>query len=641
MSIIEKSDRYIIGGDRYILKNNSRDLAISKSDLVEIGEERTINISVSSDQPYDRGYFYEVLHHTDSAIDLGRMNDGAMALYNHRRDDYVGVIERAWIESGRLYNTIRFDDHELAEKIVRSIQKGIMRNVSIGYAINDINVIDEKSDKPTLEAIRWTPFESSFVTVPADASVGVGRQYFDLSQSNDSSISPEVSENEGVRELSTVEEDITTPIMVDNNTETDIKNERALERARIQNILAAGKRFNCAERAEEAVESGMSEQDFFRSILSKQGVEEQTPVAAVAPIGMSKEERNEYSVLRAVGYAAGHLSADECGLELDVSRAIAKRDGRSTKGIFIDQSELVAYRAPYETGVPEAAGNLIETELLSERFIEQLYNESAFLPMGVTYLRDLTGNVEIPRESSYTTGYWVGEKQTIPEDEGTFDKISMSPKKLAARTKMTFEMTEQASIDLERLARQRLLRGLALELDRTIGFGSGVGSEPLGIVSHPETKSIVLGANGGALDWAALIAMQSELFANNVMGNLGYVMNARTKAKLQTTLDQSTGSGSWIWQTTAQGDGTIAGYRARCSNQIPNNLSKGTANNLTAIFFGDFSQVLLGLWSGMEILADPYSEFNEAIIQVRAMQLVDLQLTRGDYFCVATDVQNN
>lgn len=122
---------------------------------------------------------------------------------------------------------------------------------------------------------------------------------------------------------------------------------------------------------------------------------------------------------------------------------------------------------------------------------------------------------------------------------------------------------------------------------------------------------------------------------------MGYVLNARTKAKLQTTLDQTTGSGNWIWQTQTQGDGTIAGYRAKCSNQIPNNLSKGTANDLTAVFFGDFSQVMVGMWSGMEILANPYSEFSEAIIQVRAMQLLDLQLTRGDYFCVASDVQNN
>ena len=95
------------------------------------------------------------------------------------------------------------------------------------------------------------------------------------------------------------------------------------------------------------------------------------------------------------------MARDKVGLELEVSQALTERTGKAPKKIYIDQSELVAYRAPYETGVP-AAGDLIETELLSDRFIEQLFNQSAFLSMGVTYLRDLTGNIEIPRESTYT-----------------------------------------------------------------------------------------------------------------------------------------------------------------------------------------------------------------------------------------------
>ena len=208
---------------------------------------------------------------------------------------------------------------------------------------------------------------------------------------------------------------------------------------------------------------------------------------------------------------------------------------------------------------------------------------------------------------------------------------------------MTYEMTVQSSIDLEQLTRNRLMRAIALEIDRTIGFGSGTGEEPLGIVSHPEVKSIVLGTNGGELDWAALIAMQSELAFYNAMnqGTFGYVVNARTRGKLQTKLDHDTGAGRWIWQVgNDSAEGTIAGYRARCSNQIPNNLVKGTATNLSAAFFGDFSNVLLGIWSGLDLMANPYSQFDQAIISIRAMQMLDLNLTRGDFFAVATDVVN-
>ena len=644
-----EEDKFIDSGLK-IPRANSRSASFEGA---EITDDRTLELSVSSELPYLRHSFwgsayYEEWAHDERSIDLSRFNDSAMLLFNHNRDQYIGVIQRAWVNDKKLMNVVRFDTHDLAEQIYQSVKSGIIKNVSIGYEILELEKTKEAQNEPdTYRANLWMPFETSLVTVPADASVGVGRKYYNLSPTpsheNSSALETTELDQQSERELSGTEDSKTElPLMVDTPT-IDVEQERQLERDRIRNIQAGGKKFNCPELAEQAVEGGISEQDFFRQVLQKQNQQQpQEPVAGVVPVGMSNNERKKYSVLRAVGYAAGHIPESECGLELEVSREIQKRNNnKPTKGIYIDQSELVAYRAPYETGVPAAAGNLIETELLSERFIDQLVNESAFMGMGITYLRDLTGNVEIPRESTFTTGYWVGEKQTIPEDEGTFDKIAMSPKKLAVLTKYTFEMTEQSSIDLEAYARRRLLRGLALELDRTIGFGSGVGNEPLGIASHPETKSIVLGANGGALDWAALIAMQAELFANNAMGNMGYVLNARTKAKLQTTLDQTTGSGNWIWQTQTQGDGTIAGYRAKCSNQIPNNLSKGTANDLTAVFFGDFSQVMVGMWSGMEILANPYSEFSEAIIQVRAMQLLDLQLTRGDYFCVASDVQNN
>jgi HK97 family phage major capsid protein/HK97 family phage prohead protease len=612
---------------RQIPKHNTRFLELQP----EITDERTISLSVSSDTPYYRWFGYEELEHTEAAVDLSRFRDGANVLFNHNRDDYIAVIQKAWLDGGRLYNEIKFDTHELAEKIYQSIKSGIVRNVSIGYEINELKLIGQRDNIDVYRAVRWTPFESSIVTVPADHTVGINRSYFVIKEREN--LGGNVSE----------EKDMPDPTI-----EEIVINEKDVitsERERVQGIYALVKKYGHAELAQRAIEESLSIESARSLYLDKVNLEQkQDPVAAgVSPVGMSKKQRSDYSVIKAIGYAAGLIARDKVGLELEVSQAITERTGKAPKKIYIDQSELVAYRAPYETGVPAAAGDLIATELLSDRFVEQLFNQSAFLNMGVTYLRDLTGNIEIPRESTYSNGYWVGEKATIPESEGTFDKISLAPKKLAVLSKMTFEMLEQSSIDLERLVRARLIRGLALELDRTIGFGSGIGSEPLGIASHPEVQSIVLGVNGAPLTWEALIDMQSELAAANALtdGTSGYVINARTRGKLMKTLDQATGGGNWIYQSQGGNMGSIAGYKVLCSNQIPNNLVKGTATNLTAAFFADFSNVLLGIWSGMDVMANPYSEFNQAIIQIRAMQLADLNLTRGSYFVVATDVQNN
>ena len=612
-----------------IPKHNQRFVELAPN----ITEERTIELSVSSDKPYFRWFGWEELDHSEVSVDLSRFNDGAQVLFNHNRDDYIGIIQKAWLDGGKLYNKILFDTHELAEKIYQSISSGIVRNVSIGYEINEMKVTGQRDGVDVYRATRWTPFETSIVTVPADASVGVGRSYY----------IPAVGETLDKKEKSEAEN-------MDDSTPTFEINEKdilAKERERTQAIIAAGAKYGCTALAQRAIDDGLSIEQT-RSLILDEVKDRQPPVAkSLSPVDMSNKERRQYSFLKAIGYAAGKVSPKDVGLELEVSDHIqqTRMGGKAPEGIYVDQTQLVSYkRDPYDTQTPAAAGNLIATDLLSERFIDQLYNESAFLSMGVTYLRDLQGNVEIPRESSFTNGYWVGEGQPIIEDEGTFDKINLSPKKLACLTKMTYEMVNQASIDIERYARNRLIRGLALELDRTIGFGSGVGEEPLGIVSHPEVLSVVLGTNGGELTWSAIVDMIAEVDTANALngGSFGWVVNARTKAKLMKTLDDpTTGAGAWIWQNQNPVEGAIAGYRARCSNQIPNNLTKGTSTNLSAIFFGDFSNVLMGIWSGLDVMVDPYTESTNAIYRIIAKQLVDIELTRGSYFSVATDIINS
>ncbi len=338
-------------GDRAIPKNNYRSITLEKA---EISDNRELELSVSSDKPYQRWWYYEELDHSETAVDLSRFNDSANVLFNHNRDDYIGVIVKAWLENGTMRNIIRFDTHELAERIYNSVQNEIIRNVSIGYRIDELVLVKEsKNDLNTYRATSWTPLETSLVTVPADASVGVGRSYVDFRANS----------------ISTEEE---ATIMVDAPTIDKAEILKA-ERERSQALLAAGSKYNCPDLAQQGIKEGWSITELRSRIVDHKP--QQKPVADVSPVGMSNSERKRYSVLKAIGYAAKHLSKDEVGLELEVSKEIQKRTGTAPKGIYIDQAELVSYRAPYETGVPGAAGDLIETELLSERFIEQLYNQ--------------------------------------------------------------------------------------------------------------------------------------------------------------------------------------------------------------------------------------------------------------------------
>ena len=655
-------------GEREIPKFQRRQLEIKERQIVS--DERKIILSVSSEDPAKYYYFDEVLSHEPEAVDLTRFNNSAPVLFNHKRDNYLGVILRGWLENKKLYTESLFDDHEFALQIINSINNKVIRNVSIGFFIDAIQLLKTENDRNTYIATQWTPIEFSFVTLAEDITVGVNRNLYlpdyqeqksiiiDLKGGDNGKINKDINQepNPNQNQPKIEPQPVTKTMTITEINEPDVA---GIERQRIKSILALQAKYGHPELAERAINENFTVEQTRSKYLDLITEDEpQNPIAkTLKPVDMDKKDQRRYSFLRAVGLACGHFKKEECGLELEVSREIAKRLGRNPKKLFVDAAQLVAYRgsddymvrgrldnygkrAPLQTLVPASAGDLVGTDLLAERFIEQLYVNSAVLDQ-VTTIPDLTANIEIPREQTYTGGYWIGETQTITEDTPTFDKIALNPHKLAVLTKITYEMLEQSSIGLEMLLRMRLLRGLTLTLDKTILFGTGLGNEPLGIISHPEVNSIDLGANGGALDWENVVRLQTIPADFNVRGaSNSYIFNTRTKGKLMTTLDHITGGGNWIYQMNA-GNPTVAGYSARVSNQIPNDLVKGTATDLTAIIYGDFSQVLLAFWSAMEIMANPYSEFDEAIIKIRAMQLADINLNRGDYFAVATDVQNN
>ncbi|HMR54936.1 prohead protease/major capsid protein fusion protein, partial [Amaricoccus sp.] len=120
--------------------------------------------------------FDEILEVSDRAVDLTRLNAGAPALDSHSvwsSHSQVGVVERAWIEGKEGKATIRFPRDGLdqaADRMFGLISDGIIRNVSVGYSIERVKVVEPAAKGEVEQRIveRWTPLEVSFVTVPAD-----------------------------------------------------------------------------------------------------------------------------------------------------------------------------------------------------------------------------------------------------------------------------------------------------------------------------------------------------------------------------------------------------------------------------------------------------------------------------------------
>lgn len=146
------------------------------------GKERTFSLSFSSEEPYGRWFGPEILDHSDGAADLSRLNEIGVLLYNHNRDAVIGRIERAWVEDGRGEAEVVFDTDDDSEKIYQKVKSGTLKGVSVGYTVGSWEDVSEgrksadgKYEGPCSIARSWTPLEISIVSVPADPTVGVGR----------------------------------------------------------------------------------------------------------------------------------------------------------------------------------------------------------------------------------------------------------------------------------------------------------------------------------------------------------------------------------------------------------------------------------------------------------------------------------
>ena len=147
------------------------------------GNERKFTLSFSSEEPYERYWGIEILDHAEGAVDLTRLNEIGVLLFNHDRDAVIGKVLRAWLENHRCYAEVEFDTDEASETIYQKVRSGTLKGVSVGYRIDTIEEVlvgkttaDGRFTGPAEIVRKWWPYEISIVSVPADSTVGVGRE---------------------------------------------------------------------------------------------------------------------------------------------------------------------------------------------------------------------------------------------------------------------------------------------------------------------------------------------------------------------------------------------------------------------------------------------------------------------------------
>ena len=147
------------------------------------GNERKFILSFSSEEPYTRYFGTEILDHTEGCINLDRLKEIGVVLFNNKKDEVIGKVIRVWIKNDRGQAEIEFDSDEESEKIYQKVKNGTLKGVSVGYIVKAWEEVmankksnDGRFTGPCSIAKMWEPYEISIVSIPADPSVGVGRE---------------------------------------------------------------------------------------------------------------------------------------------------------------------------------------------------------------------------------------------------------------------------------------------------------------------------------------------------------------------------------------------------------------------------------------------------------------------------------
>lgn len=564
-------------------------------------EDRTLEFPFASEMPVERYFGMEVLSMDEKAMDLSRLNDGAPLLYQHDADRIVGVVERAYIKDKRGYAKVKLANNELGREMQELVKDGIIRNVSFGYRINDME--EDKSTKPvTYRATSFQPFEISLVTVPADQTVGIGRAF---------------TQNEGMSTASAVTSSPTISNMEEQTPNLELLRAEASEAKAKEaaEMLALGKRTQNVDLAQDFVMNSRSLDELRSALIEKMGSQVKPVDSTAGEIGLSEKETRSFSWLRAINYLsnpADRAAREAAGFEIEASDAAAAKLGRQSRGITIPQDIL---RRDLATSPASAGGNLVATDLLAGSFIDLLRNASALDRAGATVLTGLTGNVAIPRQSGAATAYWVAESGAPSESQQTLDQVTMMPRTVAAYTDYSRRLLIQSSVDVENMVRRDLARVLALKIDLAGLYGTGTNSEPLGLKNTTGIGTEDFAANTPT--FAEVVALESDVAgANALLGNPVYLMNAAMRGALKTQV-KDTGSGQFVYENNE-----VNGYRGEVSNQV-------AANDL---WFGNFADLLIGYFSGLDLMVDPYSNSTSGTVRVVAMQDVDMAVRHPESF---------
>lgn len=558
----------------------------------EVNEElREIVFSCASDLPYERYdaandlYYNQILVIDQTAANLSRLNNSAPVLFNHNTDLLLGAVQQAWIVENKIYVKVRFSKNDIfADRIYKDIIDGVIKNVSIGYQVEDYE--DRKENGVYNRYVtKWMLFEVSIVSIPADDSVGF-------------------------RNLNIIKE---MPPMEDENKIEAAPEEVATEVKEAAPELEALQQENEALKAEVAKLERLLEEAPEEEAAP---AEEEAPAPAEeeAPAELDDEEKEEIKQIGAdfevpeeeVRKAlAEKMTVREFKKKIKSFNITKKENYNMNRQSFRDYLAARNFDTPFAlrdfAGFADPA--LVSSEGLS---LEAMLAKR----MGLKNFRTiagLTSQIEIPVQKGRVTVGQIGINEASTDSKPTFEKITLAPKKFVASTVIGKEMLTASNSDVEAFIIDTITRELAYEVENYM----------LGKVAEGAATELNISALN-AFTWQDALSFQAAI-GNYQMGEASFIMSAPARAALK-GIEKAQGTAQFICQNNE-----INGYRVDVSGCVKNdNIYMGAWENLVLASFAE----------GLTITVDPYTEARSGAVVIVGSLCADAGVLAPEAFAV-------
>lgn len=589
-------------------------------------ETRTVRVGVSSEEPVKRQFGMEVMDHTKENMNLEFLNSGrAPLLLDHDMEKQIGVVESVELDENarRLRASVRFGKGEQASEVFNDVVDGIRQNISVGYRVD--KKVEREDDPEDYYRVATTPMEISIVSIPADQSnlVGVGRSSSETLKST----------------IQIKEKDMSEKIDLD-----AVRAEAAKSASKnAKEIMTLARKHNKADLGEDAIGRGIDIAEFRGELLDVIGNDKplDTPVTVIE---QSAKEKRTYSLGRMI---QAQVTGDwkNAGYERELSDEITRRTGKQSQGFYVPdfawRSGVMTTAATGAIAGENVTDQFVPTIQRGDLFIEALRAKQVMANLGVTYLGGLTNRVRMPKIATGAAAGFVEEAGDVSDQSPTDAGVTLQPRTLGAFATMSRLLMLESVPAIEQIVQDDLLRSIADKIEYYAIQGSGSSGQPTGILNDGNVNNLDIsaGTDVAALTWADITDLVKLVEEDNGVVNaatLGFLTNPKVKAKMANTVKVATTDSVMLLNDPWN---AIYGYKAEFTNNVPSDLDPGDGgSDASAMIFGDFSQLMVGLFGAPSIIVDPYSGSKSGDVQISVMQEVDVALRNAISFAKTDEI---